>query len=156
LRNLFENSLDVSFQSLTFGEGLQKQSVTFLHCDGLIDEQMLDMMVFERFGKFFEQMKNKQISEPDVLQSLYAPGIKRVQSEEQIVEEVFAGKLITLFQNEHLLFSVDISKRPQRTPEETNTEVSIKGPRDNLIEDLTVNIALIRKRLRTSSLAMKT
>ncbi|WKB37256.1 spore germination protein [Terrilactibacillus sp. S3-3] len=51
-----------------------------------------------------------------------------------------------------MLFSADIAKRPQRNPEETKTEVIVKGPRDGFIEDLAINIALVRKRLRTSSL----
>ena len=51
--------------------------------------------------------------------------------------------------------SIDISDRPQRSPEETKNEVTILGPRDNFIEDLPVNIALIRKRLKSVSLLTK-
>ena len=54
-----------------------------------------------------------------------------------------------------LLFSSNIAKKPNRNPEETNIEVPIRGPRDNFIEDISVNIALIRKRLPTNSLCVE-
>lgn len=44
---------------------------------------------------------------------------------------------------------------PNRNPEETRMEMVIKGPRDNFIEDVSVNIALIRKRLPTNSLCVE-
>ncbi|MGG4495454.1 spore germination protein [Brevibacillus reuszeri] len=53
-------------------------------------------------------------------------------------------------------FTWNISNRPQRTTEEANTEVSIKGPRDGFVEDLSANIALVRKRMRTLSMACET
>ena len=69
--------------------------------------------------------------------------------------DIYCGKLLIFFDECHYLFSTNISHRPQRTPEETATEITIKGPRDNLIEDISVNVALIRKRLRTNSLHIK-
>lgn len=50
------------------------------------------------------------------------------------------------------MLSVNIGDKPTRQPFESSTEISIKGPRDGFVEDITVNIALIRKRLRSSSL----
>lgn len=51
------------------------------------------------------------------------------------------------------MWSIDISNIPTRTPEESTTEVSIRGARDGFIEPLAVNVALIRTRLRTNQLA---
>lgn len=44
---------------------------------------------------------------------------------------------------------------PNRQPEDSAFEVSIRGPRDGFVEDISINIALIRKRLRTSSLVLE-
>jgi hypothetical protein len=41
---------------------------------------------------------------------------------------------------------------PKRSPEESNTEVSIRGPRDGFVESIDDNLALVRKRLKTLSL----
>src|SRR5690606_29434 len=47
------------------------------------------------------------------------------------------------------------ARKPNRNPEETKMEVLVKGPRDNFIEDISVNIALLRKRLPTNSLCVE-
>lgn len=151
IRKLFENNPDVVLQTFEFDEN----TVTFVTCEGLVDAEVINTVIFERFVLFFNKKKNKLLSEDDIKKSLYVPGLQRINSKKKMIAEVFAGRLIVLFHKEQFLFSIDIAKRPQRNPEETSTEVSIKGPRDDFIEDLVTNIALIRKRLRTNSLAIK-
>src|SRR5690606_33098004 len=124
-------------------------------CEGMVDGNIINNVIYERFVYFFKDKENKTITLDDINKSLYLPGLKRVESKEKLIAEIFTGRLMILFHEEQFLFSTDISKRPQRNPEETSTEVSIKGPRDDFIEDIVTNIALIRKRLRTNSLAIK-
>ena len=154
LRQLFETNTDVSFQSLSFKEN-EEQPVVFVFCNGLIDKKTMDQVIYERFVDFFRKIGNQRLSEKTVKEHLFVPGLKQLENEKQLIADIFAGKLIVLFEREKLLFSIDISDRPQRKPEDTNTEVQIKGPRDDFIEDLSTNIALVRKRMRTKSLAVK-
>ena len=58
---------------------------------------------------------------------------------------MYTGNLLLYFVEHGLLFSSNIAKKPNRNPEETNIEAPVKGPRDNFIEDISVNIALITK-----------
>lgn len=51
----------------------------------------------------------------------------------------------------NLIYFYDISKVPSRTPDESVTEVSVRGPKDGFVEDLMINLGLVRKRLKTSS-----
>ncbi|MGE6575746.1 spore germination protein [Paenibacillus xylanexedens] len=66
---------------------------------------------------------------------------------------VFEGHMLICLPSLQAMWSIDISNIPTRTPEESTTEVSIRGARDGFIEPLAVNIALIRTRLRTAQLA---
>lgn len=149
--DLFKNNPDVNLQTFSFDQHL----VTFVTCEGMVDEKMINNVIYERFVRFFDKHEQQTLSENDIMSSLYVPAIQRIKTTEKVITEVFFGKLLVLFHNEQLLFSIDIADRPQRTPEETSTEISIKGPRDDFIEDIHTNIALIRKRLRTNSLAIK-
>lgn len=157
LHKLFADSEDVKFQTFSFRnkESTSSSQITFVMGVGLVDGDALNSVVYERFVQFFKQRPDEKVKEEEVVQHLYVPGIERIYFEQEAIERVFAGQLLVYFQTENLFFSIDISDRPQRSTEETNTEVSIKGPRDNFIEDLTTNIALIRKRLRTNSLVLK-
>ena len=155
LKELFKDSGDVIFETYSFGESIYQHDVTFLFCNGLVDDQMLNEVIYERFDNFFKKLKKEKIEETDIFRNLYIQGVRRIQHDEEAIESIFSGQLLTYFHKENFVFSIDISSRPQRKTEETNTEVAIKGPRDNFIEDLSTNIALIRKRLRTNSLVLR-
>ncbi|MFC5700084.1 spore germination protein [Cohnella faecalis] len=66
---------------------------------------------------------------------------------------LFSGAIL-LFADGRV-FAAGLSQIPGRSPEESSTEISVKGPKDGLIEELSVNIALIRKRLRSVDLKVQ-
>ncbi|MCC3373128.1 spore germination protein [Cohnella sp. REN36] len=70
-----------------------------------------------------------------------------------VFAQLFSGSVI-LFAGGRL-YDYSISNLPERMPEESSTELSVKGPRDGLIEELYVNLTLIRKRLRTPDLKVE-
>jgi len=150
LENLFQKNTDVLLETYTFN----LSEVTFILCEGMVDQKVLNESIYDRMINFFNQVNNTPLTKEQIKKDLYLPDLKELNKEEDVIKEVFAGKLLILFHKQQLLFSTDIANRPQRQPEETSTEISIKGPRDDFIEDIFVNIALIRKRLRTNSLVI--
>ncbi|MFS0838274.1 spore germination protein [Paenibacillus sp. 1P03SA] len=73
-------------------------------------------------------------------------------SAQTIAEGLFEGNLLIVFPGLRTAYFMNISNLPERSPEESNTELSIKGPRDGFVENLSVNTALIRKRIRSHTL----
>lgn len=150
IEELFSKSTDVQIKTYSF----HKQKVSFILCEGMVDQNILNEAIYDRLRNFFENKSDTFLTKAGIEEGLYVPDLKALEEERDVIKEVFAGKLLILFHKEQLLFSTDIANRPQRQPEETSTEISIKGPRDDFIEDIFVNIALIRKRLRTNSLVI--
>ncbi|MED4206239.1 spore germination protein [Neobacillus mesonae] len=146
LREIFKDSSDVFFSVLQF----KQYQVTLVYCKGLVNNDMLYKTVPSRLEEFFKDVPNEMNEE--TLQFLKLPTVTPVVTREKSIDEVFSGKLLLIFTWLNLVYAVDASDLPQRKPEEGNMEISIKGPRDNFIEDIFVNYALIRKRLRTTSL----
>lgn len=138
LREIFSNCADVIFLRLVTSED---QPMLLVYCEGLADIKQMQEVVLPQLDEC--------VAEGD-LRSL--PLIPLLENREDWVEHLFAGKML-LFLEESPPFTWDISNRPQRSTEEANTEVSIKGPRDGFVEDISANVALIRKRMRTLSLA---
>lgn len=100
--------------------------------------------VIEKNGHLnFELLNN-------VLEANKLKDIHTVKTETE--EKLFSGELIIF--NHHLndLYFLPVSNLPKRGPEESNMESSIRGPRDGLVENISDNMALIRQRLKTSSL----
>jgi len=151
IKNTFRNNSDVIIQTFSF----HKEDVTFVSCEGMINQNVINEVIYGRVGAFIESQRKKAITAEIVERSLYVPDLKRLHTDDEMIAEVFVGKLLLFFHTGKMLYSIDIALRPQREPEEPSTEISIKGPRDGFVEDIFTNIALVRKRLRTSSLAIK-
>ena len=154
LKELFKKSEDVFFQSAYYRDDAPVK-VTLIGCEGLIDNGLLNNLVFERLTLFFQKYQKGKITVEDLKSSLHLPQLTELKTTDQLFAELYSGKLIIHVLGTNRLLSSNIANRPQRSPEETSAEVTIKGPRDNFIEDLSVNVALIRKRMRTNSLSVK-
>ncbi|MGG4451834.1 spore germination protein [Brevibacillus porteri] len=138
LREKLAHCADVVFMRTVTSED---QPVLMLYCQGLADVRQLQDTALPQLERFLA------IGD---LRSL--PLFPLFTNPELWIERLFAGDLL-IFIGDSPPFAWDISNRPEREPEEANTEISIKGPRDGFVEDLSTNVALIRKRMRTITLA---
>jgi hypothetical protein len=143
IQQLFRQSADLKMEQYELGDADHRQTVYLLYCEGLaetkrIDEVLrrLDIMINAEFGG--ELDSKWQVS--------------RVSQPEEIVKRVFSGQLLLYLVKHDLVYALDISNPPHRSIEESNTEISIKGPKDAFVEELDTNVALVRKRLRSNSL----
>ncbi|MEK5232297.1 spore germination protein [Lysinibacillus sp. FSL K6-0232] len=150
LKQLFQKSADIHFQEYTF----HQQKVHFITCDAMIDQQMLNEVIIQRIQYFYDHFEEIPFEE-NITRHLHIPNIQKIQDKEQLITLVYNGSLLLYFDREQLLYACDIAKKPNRQPEETRMEVIVKGPRDNFIEDIRVNIALLRKRLPTNSFCVE-
>jgi len=148
LQQLFENCSDIHSQKMKFQE---KQGL-LLYCKGMIDEERLGEKVLPTIDQFLEKHELAAITQKEQLEKLEIDHIEKVDSKEYLIELVFTGSGLLYFPQANVLLSFNISSKPNRSVSETSMEVVIKGPRDNFIEDITTNMALIRKRLPTNSL----
>lgn len=71
---------------------------------------------------------------------------------DRLFERLFAGSVILVFSDRESFYEYNIASLPSRNPEESTMELSLKGPRDGFVEKLSVNIALVRMRMRTPNM----
>ncbi|MFD2131273.1 spore germination protein [Pseudogracilibacillus auburnensis] len=152
LRKLFQKSADVQFQDYTFND----YNVLFITCHAMIDVHFLNDVIVERVQFFLHRDLDEQPFEELALSHLHVPRLEKIETKAELISKVYTGHVILYFEKFNMIFSSDISNKPNRSPEETKTEMPVKGPRDNFIEDVSINIALIRKRLPTNSLCVET
>ncbi|USG66719.1 spore germination protein [Brevibacillus ruminantium] len=148
IRQLFSGCHDVSVEEYGFLPHTPSLQVYLIYANGLCDKRKIMHMFLPRISELFEakEIANAEDLErkrPFLLSKLKVPDAHTV------VDHVFNGKLLLLFEAWETIFSIDLTDRPERSPEEPSTEVSVRGPRDGFIEDITVNVALVRKRLKT-------
>ncbi|WP_260285549.1 spore germination protein [Peribacillus aracenensis] len=154
-RELFSSSSDIIFDTIYIGETERPIPVLIFYCSGMADTSLLNEGILEKLNKMMEM--DERIDEKEAINKL-KPLIDltrvTIDSEFNSVQQlIFSGNVLLFIPSTQKLFSINLSNVPNRQPEESSFEVSVRGPRDGFVEDLSMNTALIRKRLKTKSLA---
>ncbi|MET3729836.1 hypothetical protein ABID52_003417 [Fictibacillus halophilus] len=152
LLSWFSHSTDVVVKNDLFAEKTNS-AYTLMFCKGLVDTQLLEESLLPFLNDIAEQddvamfnsLKSRFVVHEITIDS---------QNKRKIEHSLFSGQVL-LTGSKNSLYAINLANMPKRTPEESNTEISIRGARDGFIEDLEINFALIRKRLKTSSLNSK-
>lgn len=153
---LFEGCSDVHIINVPFSyKDNQTFTSTVIYCEGLCDIDLINKSILTSIEKVF--MEISSINEVGkVLKAKWSKtSLKSTNKLKDITTSVFEGYLLVLLEGQDEVYLFNAIKHPVRTPEESNTEVSIKGPRDNFIEEVSTNIALVRKRLKSEDLKIK-
>ncbi len=146
----FKGSSDVKTHKLSFDQ--HGVSVLLVYCEGLADLTRINESVLPSLRIFFENLGSNPLDESTLLSQWPIAALHIETSPDHLVKAVFDGHLILFFSGIESAFTLDVILRPNRKPQDANTEVSIRGPRDAFTESLIVNVALVRKRMRSPSL----
>ncbi|PAE40103.1 hypothetical protein CHI06_15380 [Bacillus sp. 7884-1] len=133
LQKLFNHSSDIEVKE----EHSEGKSSIFVYCKPLSDTSLIPSFVLpsmETSSSIYQSLQMEVMSKKEV-------------DAEKIEEAIFSGKLMVVSPGDKIIF-YDISKSPTRQPDESVAEVSVRGPKDGFVEDITTNLGLIRKRLR--------
>lgn len=143
---------DVKKKILEFHAPWGTVNALFVYCEGLCDNERIDQVVIPSLKDWLQQQRAETWSEDVLFHTWNISSLKRESLLEPLIPRLFSGELVLFFDGLGSAFTLDLSHPPQRSPEDSNTEISIRGARDCFVEEITVNVALLRKRLRTASL----
>ncbi|MCC3374300.1 spore germination protein [Cohnella sp. REN36] len=147
LRSYYRGSEDIKFSTGSFGAA--GESLTLVYCEGLGDIKQL----FETVIPTLEQSFPEGEPPAEAWSSLQARlDLTELQTDHDLSLRLFSGALLLFHHRSRRVFAHAMGNIPKRDPSESTTEISLKGPRDGFTEELTMNVALIRKRLRTPEL----
>lgn len=149
-----EGCLDVAVQYKQIPHRGQKIEALFVYCRGLCDTKRIETEIVPSLDTAFQTLDNSFTME-ELRIACSFPAAQEIETIDDIISSIFSGQIVLCIDGHTKGITFDIAHRPERQPEESNAELSIRGPRDGFIEDIAVNIALIRKRLKTPSLKMK-
>lgn len=78
--------------------------------------------------------------------------VSKVSKLDEVVDKVLSGLIAIFVEGEDKAFIVDTRSYPGRNPEEPDTEKVVRGSRDGFVENIIVNTALTRRRIRDERL----
>lgn len=149
IRKLFDQCSDVHILNKHI-VGENDFHLSIIYCEELCNYQKAVETIIPHLTFV---LKNNHIT-PDSLEEILEFPIQRMEPsdiESSIMFEVFSGNLIFFVEELNTFYLLNFCNLPKRSIEQPNTEVSVKGPKEGFIETLSINIALIRKRLKSNT-----
>ena len=130
----------------SFSDGTGRQYVCFF-ADAITDKDLLGEQVFRPLMEYRGEARAKEIAA-----HVTAPEVRTERALGKLAAEVLAGNPVLLWDGMDEGLIAGTKKVPARAVSEPPTDVAIKGPREGFVEDVKLNTALVRKRLKTGEL----
>ncbi|MBE5756292.1 MAG: spore germination protein [Clostridiales bacterium] len=132
-------SFDVIFHDITLKNG--KGVLIFI--DSLTDKMLLSKTVLS-------PLSNQSITDEKKVEKLLLNAeLKKVKELLEGIDTITNGNALLIIDGLTTAFSVGAKRIEKRAITEPPTSVVLKGPREGFVEDITCNLSLLRRRLKT-------
>nr|WP_078410415.1 spore germination protein [Priestia abyssalis] len=149
-------------QSLGYPEDLiikpfffRKTPGYFIYICGLVNEFTLEQLI-NSLQNYQEDISEEELTEQFMDHVANISNCSIITDLEAIVKSVLEGQTVFLFDHHAAGVAVDNKGGERRNLEEPTTEALIRGPRVGFLEDVSINVALIRQQLNDQNLRFKT
>ena len=132
-----------------------------MYADGMVNKELLgDLAERPLKGFLLDDTPNDgDTSAPNALERvkerLLFPEVKEAETPKDACMELLDGNALLLVDGIDCAIVIGAKLLPTRAITEPPTDVAVKGPREGFIEDVKVNMTLVRKRLKTPDLRME-
>lgn len=150
-RSIYKDCSDVVFRPFFIGGN---QDACLIYVEGLSNTEEMDANVL---GPLMQESKEKTNSLTELLKrKLFVSKVKQVSTFSDCLEQLSIGHPVLLIDQERDGFALGLAKWEKRSVEEPSAESVVRGPRDGFTETLGVNTSLLRRKVRSPQLKIKT
>ncbi|PAD22107.1 spore germination protein [Terribacillus saccharophilus] len=143
-------SFDVGHRTLI----ILKKKVEIYYTTGLADAEVVQRVLSKLMSINDDERNTNKVSEI-IENRLVHMQVKRTESIDDCVDQFLSGLIVVFIDGCEFAFVVDTRSYPGRQPEEPDTEKVIRGPRDGYTENIIINTALTRRRIRDERLRLE-
>ena len=122
-----------------------------IYADGIADKNAIGELIIKPLNR-----AKKDAAADEVKRMLASPDVKDGKDLADAVKNVSDGNAVLYIDGEEDFFVIGVKSPPGRAVAEPPTQVTVKGPREGFTEDIKVNLGLVRKRLKSEKLIVKT
>jgi len=161
LRNFFRDCEDIV--NSEFLINLSNPTRAFIiYADSLCNQDMINESILKTVmqeGSIHSQGMDKtnshlpQIILKRLLTNRKAQPVSEIQ---QIIDLVLNGYVVLVIDGYSTAIAAAVQGYEQRAVDEPSSEQNIRGPRDSFVENLSINISLLRRRIRSNRLKFQT
>lgn len=122
-----------------------------IYADGIVDKTMIGELVVKPL-----RAAEKDLSAEQIGQLLASPETQDGTTVEECIKSISDGNAALFIDGESDFFIIGVKSPPGRAVAEPPTQITVKGPREGFTEDIKTNLGLVRKRLKSDKLQVKT
>ena len=128
-----------------------KKEIHIYYVNGLCDTMFIIQIMKSLVGlsesgrlttKVYDVIKNHIVEQ----------SVAEVKTMDELVDQVLSGLIVIVVDGTPMGIVVDVRSYPGRQPEEPDTEKIVRGSRDGFVENIIVNTAITRRRIRDERL----
>ena len=122
-----------------------------IYADGIVDKNLIGELVVKPL-----RHAKKDDDAQTVKKMLATPELKDGEDMQNCIKSISNGDAALFIDGEKDFYILGVKNPPGRAVAEPPTQVTVKGPREGFTEDIKVNLGLVRKRLKSQNLQVKT
>lgn len=142
-----DESFDVGVRKIT----VLGKELNIYYVNGLCDTSYIIELMEELVHINDVERKTYKVKEI-IHNRLVHQQVESIEYLDEVADQVLSGLIVILIEGEDSGFVVDMRSYPGRNPEEPDTEKVVRGARDGYVENIIVNTALTRRRIRDERL----
>lgn len=157
LKEVFSECNDFIVREITLGE--QKIKIIVAQMDNLAKKQIINDSILQPLldTKLEEQKEydSEHIIELLKTRVINSADLQEVKDWNQLVSSILSGDSVIYVDGSEKALSIGTKGWEERSIQEPQTETVIRGPREGFIENVGVNCALIRRKIKNPNLKME-
>ena len=120
--------------------------------DGFVKEDLL-----EKILESFYKLKPEDTATEDMFRRAHIPysSLSTEKAVDTIITQILSGKTVLMIEGFENAFVMELRSYPQRDTAEPDRDKVMRGSRDGFTETLTLNAALVRRRIRDRNLSVE-
>ncbi|MCM3707744.1 MULTISPECIES: spore germination protein [Cytobacillus] len=140
-------SFDLGVRKLS----ILRKDIHFYYINGLTDTQYIIAIIEGLIGINDSEKLSANVFEI-IENRLRHQSIEHIKTMDELVDQVLSGLIVIVGEGEREGLVIDVRSYPGRTPMEPDTEKVVRGSRDGYVENIIINTALTRRRIRDERL----
>ncbi|MEK3913146.1 spore germination protein [Paenibacillus sp. FSL H7-0331] len=154
LRALFSDCSDLIIRKIHLFDSIPCMLVFFKE---LVDTKQLDDELSKTLSKnvTMELDSSTQLIEQMKSELLSIAMTKIVGNKKDTIQQIIRGQVVLLVESSNQALSISMKEKLHRELQEPSMETVIRGPKIGFIENIDMNMALIRQQIRTPQLKME-
>lgn len=130
-------------------------SYCILYCDGMVNNKLLNEDVIKPLLEYRPEEKKHDLIDVLAKQVMISNSVEKTSDVDTLIQGMVYGDTILLADGYTEALILNTKGWPSRSAGEPDSERVIRGPREGFNESLMMNLALVRRRVRTSNLKME-